>query len=106
MRQRAAKKDIRFVMGRLHLVRDLLESGLDPLAPVGDAFRKDRWHGLALGFGGGISTAMPWGDQKAINASPLNRLSASRPRRLPGLRQVGGYPRTLLPERARCSRPG
>jgi hypothetical protein len=39
----------------------------------------DRWHGLALGFGGEISTAMPWEAQKAINAPPLNPLSASRP---------------------------
>ena len=76
----AAPACIHSVVDRLHLVRDFLEGGLDPAAPLGEGLREGWLAWSCIGLWRRESVRRYPGTQKPINASPLNPLSARRPR--------------------------
>jgi hypothetical protein len=69
---------VRAVTRQFHLVSDLLEGGLDAVAPLGDYLLQDRWHAALLVLVGGTSTAVPRAAWERANAAPLRPLSVSR----------------------------
>ena len=82
---------MRAVAGQFHLVGDLLEGGLDPVAPFGDDLLQDRWHGGALVLAGrhqhgGAAGGLPGGECGAVESLVCQQVT----RRRPGLEQVLG----------------
>src|SRR6266498_3581264 len=86
-----APEGVRAVAGQFHLVGNLLEGGLDPVAPFSDDLLQDRWHAAALVFGGrdqhsGAPAGLGGDECLAVESLVCEQVS----RRRPGLQQVAG----------------
>ncbi len=86
-----APERVRAVAGKFHLIGDLLEGGLNPVAPLGDDLPQDGGHAGALVFGGrdqhgGAAGGLGGSERLAVEALIAQQVTGRRP----GVQQVFG----------------